>query len=98
MVKQGQKKPAEVETEISLLAYPNPNTGQFRLKLTGFTNGNATVQIIDGNGKLASQRNIVITSSEEEFAFNLRSLAAGVYQVRVVSGENVKVTRIVIAR
>jgi hypothetical protein len=60
--------------------------------------GNASVQIIDGNGKLAHKRNLVITSSEEEFAFNLRSLAAGVYEVRVVNGENVKAIKIVIAR
>jgi large repetitive protein len=97
-VKTGVKKPAAVETEISLLAYPNPNTGQFRLRLTGMNKGNATIQFIDGNGKMTSQRNVVITSSEEEFAFNLRSLAAGMYTVRVVSGETVKTTRIVIAR
>jgi hypothetical protein len=98
MVKKGQEKAAEVKTEISLLAYPNPNSGQFRLRLTGMNKGNASVQIIDGNGKLAHKRNLVITSSDEEFAFNLRSLAAGVYEVRVVNGENMKAIKIVIAR
>jgi hypothetical protein len=60
--------------------------------------GNAIIQFIDASGKLAHQRNIVITSSEQEFAFNILSLAAGVYQLRVVDGATVKTTKIVIAR
>ena len=82
----------------AIKAYPNPSNGVFELQLIDFAAGKVQVQIIDNFGKIVDTRAVTIGYKREDVSFNLKHVASGVYQVRVVSSEGVTSTKVVIAR
>jgi len=64
--------------------YPNPTTGRFYVTFSKALK-NAKVVVIDANGKIITQ----FKASGNKVDFNLSSVAAGIYFVRIEEGGNV---------
>jgi hypothetical protein len=78
--------------------YPNPNKGVFELQLSGYTPGKVQVQVVDNYGKLISSESIMVSAATENFSFDMRSHAAGVYYVRVINDKGVKTLRMIVTK
>lgn len=74
--------------------FPNPNTGSFELNVEGI-DGELAINVFDMNGKVVYTENTSKVSSFQK-SMNLSSLAGGVYYVKVSSGENSAVKKLVI--
>jgi hypothetical protein len=71
---------------------PNPFTNQLNLTITGDTKLPLTASIVDVNGRLISQTQLVKTTLQFKKNIDLSSIASGVYILRV-TGENVLFTQ-----
>jgi len=82
------------ENQPNLLAeiFPNPSTGNFTLTFSDIVK-QGTVEIFNTMGKNIFTDNILNTS---EISFNLRNISDGIYLVKVKSGEQVSVKRLVV--
>jgi hypothetical protein len=89
---------AQPKTDASVLAYPNPNSGRFSMQFNGFAAGAVQVQFLDGNGKVVLNRQVTLTADGQTASFDLGKMAAGIYNIRVAGGTEVKFTKVVIAR
>lgn len=79
--------------DMQVLAYPNPFTSEFKLNVTTSTEGVVELKVYDMLGKLVEARSInTIDYSSEDFG---SAYPAGVYNVIVSQGENVKSLRVI---
>jgi hypothetical protein len=94
------KKPAaEAEVkEAVIVTYPNPSRGQFNLRLSNFTMGKVTVQIMDATGKTVSTQQLTVNYKTEDLTINLQSLSSGVYHVKVMGEKETKLAKVVITK
>lgn len=82
----------------ALKAYPNPTNGVFELRLLNFTPGKYQVQVMDLNGKLVASKLVTTSYSTEDVRFDLREQASATYYVRIMNGNEVVTTQVVVAR
>jgi hypothetical protein len=87
-----------IKAQASLMAYPNPSTGRFNLKLSGFQAGKVRVEVTDGMGKVVLVKQANISNSIEDISLDISTLAAGVYHVKAAGVNELKFTQILIAR
>jgi hypothetical protein len=87
-----------IKAQASLMAYPNPSTGRFKLQLSGFQPGKVRVEVTDGMGKVVLVKQATISYSIEDISLDISKLAAGVYHVKAAGVNELKFTQIVIAR
>ncbi|MCB0640143.1 MAG: T9SS type A sorting domain-containing protein, partial [Phaeodactylibacter sp.] len=92
--------PTNVEELISfdqLKLVPNPTTGQVQLELELSNTANVDIQIFDAVGRLLEQRSLQnVRSARPEF--DLDAEAPGMYFVRVATGTQVRIGKLIIAR
>lgn len=91
-------KPATEATARILMAYPNPSHGNFNLQLKGFSTGKVTVQVMNSLGKTVLVKEVSVSYAIQDESLDLKGVAAGIYQVRVVGADGVATTAVVIAR
>jgi len=77
----------------SIDIYPNPNSGVFTLR-TSSTSVDKRVEIYSVNGRLVYQETIPANTTNT--SIDLEGPAAGLYQVRLVAGEEVIRTKVVV--
>ena len=80
---------SEQEIEPELIVYPNPFNNDFYVELNNFNEKNATIQIIDELGKIIYQESISELNMNNVFYLNPTNLKPSMYQLRVVSDENI---------
>jgi hypothetical protein len=73
--------------------YPNPNSGVFTLR-TSSTSVDKRVEIYSVDGRLVYQETIPANTTNT--SIDLQRPAVGLYQVRLVAGEEVRTTRVVV--
>ena len=73
--------------------YPNPSNGLFTISLPSFEM-EATLEVYSTDGRLVYQKNI--PSNTTQMLIDLQQPAAGLYQVRVVVGEEVRSVKVVV--
>lgn len=78
-----------------VIVSPNPTKGQLFVDLYITDNSNASVQIIDINGKILSQQNV--QSTQRRLDFDLSDYARGIYIVRVNAGLRSSTHRVILA-
>lgn len=85
--------PQAKDVEITKIAsvYPNPTTGRFSI-VFGKELKDATIQIIDMNGKPIQQRKTTGSIKED---FDISNVAAGTYFLRVINKENIITQKII---
>lgn len=81
--------------ETSFEVYPNPNPGAFSVRLTGNTDQPVQIEISDMSGRSVYMKNTGRLAGESVTPFNL-NIAAGVYFVKIISGDRREVKRIVV--
>ena len=77
----------------SMMVYPNPNNGMFRIDFSNIE-GDATYEIINDNGAVVETRDINVMNGET-MNFN-HDLRPGTYFVRIINGDKVYVEQIVV--
>ncbi|MFH2143436.1 MAG: T9SS type A sorting domain-containing protein, partial [Bacteroidota bacterium] len=78
-----------------LTIYPNPNKGEFTLELTNTEIENVFVEIMDIRGLLIETRELRDIYYIKE-KFDLSDLAMGIYYIRVISGTNIRVEKVLV--
>jgi hypothetical protein len=76
--------------------YPNPATETFTIEVASTFTTDALIEILDGRGQVA--RRIVVPRGGMQHAVNVSMLPAGIYHVRMISGENHHVVQMIIQR
>jgi len=79
--------------------FPNPSNGMFvNLSLHGLSSENAQVRIMDQTGRVVYMTNFVAEENTNKvIAFN-QALAAGIYIVQVIAGENSAIERLIVQK
>lgn len=72
--------------------YPNPSRGQVQVSL-GSSNAKAQIQIVNSRGVVVETK---VAGNAQNFSFDLRKYGVGVYLVKVVTGNEVKTTKVVV--
>jgi len=81
------------ETEYGQLSvYPNPTSGQVVFEIPAILANNATLQILDLNGRVVQSR----TALTEKETMNLSSLAKGIYLAKLTSNNETYTSRIIL--
>ena len=73
--------------------YPNPSNGQFTIS-TPSLQTDATLEVYSTDGRLVYQQ--TIPSATAETSIGLQQPAAGLYQVRIIAGGEVRMTKVVV--
>ncbi|MCU0430099.1 MAG: T9SS type A sorting domain-containing protein [Cytophagaceae bacterium] len=81
--------------QISLLAYPNPSDGNFKLEVVLPSQGDVTLELFDVLGRRVWIKEYMQTTSFME-TLDLISLPKGVYTFRVMSGKKKAIKKIII--
>lgn len=77
--------------------YPNPANGQFKVSYTPHTNEMVRIELMDVTGHiLQSWQKESEKDSNMQYEMDVRSLAPGVYMLRVTEGMEMKMAKIVI--
>lgn len=82
-------------SDVVMNVYPNPSGGQFNIHLQGLSHENSLIEIIDLQGKILISRTIGKIQNESTTQFDI-NLANGIYFVKMQSGANIVVKRLVI--
>jgi hypothetical protein len=81
-----------VATSIGAGAFPNPSRGQFRFNLSQVQPG-AQILIVNARGAIIERR---LTGNSQTFNFDLKKYGVGVYMIKVVSGSDIKTTKVIV--
>ena len=73
--------------------FPNPSNGQFTIS-TPSLQTDATLEVYSTDGRLVYQQTIPSTTTET--SIDLQHPAAGLYQVRIIAGGEVRMTKVVV--
>ena len=85
--------PAILFTEQKLLVYPNPNNGLFTVRTVPFEI-DSKLEMYSMDGRLVLS--VIIPANTAEMPLQLDRPAAGLYQVRLVAGEEVRSVKVVV--
>jgi hypothetical protein len=88
----------DAETVLSYSAQPNPTRGQFELRLANKAAGTAQVMITNAMGNVVENRTISMGGKGQTLKFDLGKQAAGIYFIRVVTGEGVQTQKILVQK
>jgi hypothetical protein len=92
---------AALSSEVKLNLYPNPTNGNFMIELTSGETVNGTVQIelLNSLGQIVYNEEGPIVNGVVREQINLQGqLVAGRYFVRVIAGEKVTVSQVIITK
>ena len=81
---------------VTLRIYPNPAKDQVRIQANGISTGQVVIRVIDHIGRLVSE--VVKDASDDsiETQLNLKGLSAGLYDIQLIDGNQVRHTKLVI--
>ena len=72
---------ANVSTDISVKAYPNPVTTNLNVQFDNAQEGAYSLQVFDLNGRMVTNENIVVNGTSQATNINTANWALGMYQV-----------------
>ena len=99
-VKNNSESQLHLITESpSLLVYPNPNSGEFMIRLKNEKNAKTKLSIVNSAGQLVKELNATdFTDTEIPVTVNMRDLAAGIYFVQMQTGDTLLTERIMLTK
>ena len=74
---------ASVSNEISVTAYPNPVSTSLNVKMENAQEGTYSLRVIDINGRMVANENIIVTSADATTNINTANWANGTYHVQL---------------
>lgn len=87
--------PVDFET-AGFTLWPNPATDQLTIEVPLEADAETQVTIFDAAGKASLQQNRLLQKGDNQFSFDLSSLAKGIYLVQVRSGQETKTRKLVV--
>lgn len=99
-VKNNSESQLHLITESPLLlVYPNPNSGEFMIQLKNGKNAKAKLSIVNSAGQIVKELNAAaFTDTESPVTVNINDLAAGIYFVRMQTGDTLLTERIILTK
>ena len=89
----------QVPDEITSIIYPNPNDGNFTLRLSGAIYGELDIKIINMLGEVVSQIQDIKTDPGQEYPLQILNINKGVYFIYVnATGGDRTVTKLMITK
>jgi len=79
--------------EANFTVYPNPNKGTFNVMFTAPYEGLAHMSMMDATGRLAYEAEVELSEGDNTVPVTV-NVAAGVYVLRFLQGENLFVVKI----
>jgi hypothetical protein len=76
--------------------YPNPANTDLTVSFTSQINASMNIQLMDQTGRVVMNENINSTSGANTHRLNVATLAAGIYQLQVVRGNQSATRKVVI--
>ncbi len=87
------QRTVEVETDFTLVAYPNPYSDEFNLDISTLSENGLEIRIYDMMGRVIESPQATV-SDLNTVTFG-KNYASGVYNIIVTQGENVKTLRVI---
>lgn len=81
-------------TDVKFSVFPNPNDGQFKVRLITTKAIKAEVLILDAKGAVIERRVVQLTGTGQTLSFTLKNKISGTYVIKVVSGGAVQTTKL----
>lgn len=75
--------------------YPNPNNGQFKLKIDKHNSGNLSINLYQINGKLIFSQNLPDHKGKVSLPIDLSKYVKGVYYLQIVSDGEVVTKKVI---
>ena len=75
--------------------FPNPSDGQINFVADGLTSGPLVLEVIDIGGRTVLTQNYITTGAQFNSQIDLTGLSKGMYFVKLKSGNDTRVDRIV---
>ena len=86
----------DFEKDLIVTIFPNPSLGLIEIRSNFLTSGNTTLKIFSSDGKLVGEK--LLLSGDLKQNINLNFLHNGFYLLQFQNGENVKTTKLIIAK
>lgn len=83
------------DKNLNVMAYPNPATTTLFIIVQGVVNNPVQVMLYDAAGKLLQQQRTTATGTAQKLQFTTAALPRGMYQVKVISGNDEEVIKVV---
>jgi hypothetical protein len=80
---------------LNVLLYPNPVSTSLQVILQGIANAPVQLSLYDPAGKLLQQQRTIATGATQKLQLSMTNLPGGVYQLKVQSGNDVVVEKVV---
>ncbi len=84
------------KTDNSMTVYPNPNNGQFNIKLDKENKNEMTVRIFSISGKLTYSKTIQSKTGHKLIPIDLHNKAKGIYTIQIISKDNVITKKVMV--
>jgi len=78
----------ELTRNYSISLYPNPNNGQFVLSMEGFVGEMMSYAIVDNSGRIVMSKDLGNVRAVRMETIDMAGAASGIYQVRVLVGND----------
>ncbi len=83
---------------LELHLFPNPTDGKVTVQLTGMSDGETQLTVLDRLGRVVLVKKIEEGTEQLQLDFSRKELAAGEYFVRVVSGNGTLTKKLMVAK
>ncbi len=79
----------------TVLAFPNPTSGNVNIALENFNIGSVIIKIVDSKGILVKIKEVTVSSKKEVVMMDISSLINGVYYIQVIQSNQVKLVTVI---
>jgi hypothetical protein len=86
----------ELNNVSNITFYPNPATTNLTLSFTSMFNATMQIQMMDQTGRIVLNQQINSTTGVNNHELNVANLAAGIYQLQIVRGNQTATRKVVI--
>jgi hypothetical protein len=97
-VKSSEISKQSVSFLSGLAVSPNPSSGPFNLQINGDKSTQATISVIDINGRTIIQKEVKLIAGDQTIPFNISHYPQGVYLVKVQTEEGEQTLKVIIEK
>ena len=85
-----------IDKMYSISIYPNPTTGNFSIKITGFEPGRYKLEFYNAIGNKVRSRDIVIENTESDISDNIERLPKGLYYIKFGNSKKYLIRKLIL--
>ncbi|MCG8700884.1 MAG: T9SS type A sorting domain-containing protein, partial [Bacteroidales bacterium] len=92
------KTEEQIEQEVSMRVYPNPSNGEFEFYLQSASSDQLIVELYNNSGQLVFRNEYQKAQGKFQKQIDIRNEMPGLYILKVVSGNDIFVERIMVSK